>query len=107
MNPDDHVCVCFNVSLRKLASYLKRTDPARASQLSECLDAGTGCHWCVPFLKDLHEQHCKGCEPMIDVDDAQYTQRRVAYKRWRKRTGGLDRGVYDEAVDGEDGDAAT
>ena len=54
MEADDHVCLCFHVSLRKLVNYLERERPRVPSQLSECLGAGTGCQWCVPFLERLH-----------------------------------------------------
>jgi bacterioferritin-associated ferredoxin len=50
MLPDDHICYCYHVSLRKLANFAKRTRPQRPSQMSECLGAGTGCGWCIPYL---------------------------------------------------------
>ena len=50
MQPDDHICYCYHVSLRKLVNFAKRTKPARPSLMSECLGAGTGCGWCIPFL---------------------------------------------------------
>ncbi len=50
MNPDYRICYCYDVSLRKLVNYARRMQPERASQMSECLGAGTGCGWCVPFL---------------------------------------------------------
>ena len=56
MDGDDHVCLCYRVSLRKIVNFMNREKPAVASRLSECLDAGTGCHWCVPFLEKLHAQ---------------------------------------------------
>ncbi len=60
MDPDDHVCLCFRVSLRKLRHFVARTHPKVPSQLSECLGAGTGCRWCVPFLEKLHRQWASG-----------------------------------------------
>ncbi len=54
MRPDDKVCYCYGVSLRKLWNFARQRRPARASQMSECLGAGTGCGWCIPFLKRLH-----------------------------------------------------
>ena len=57
MNPDDDVCVCFHVPLRKIRGYLARENPSSASLLSECLGAGTGCGWCVPTLRALHREH--------------------------------------------------
>ena len=46
MDPDQELCLCFHVSQRKVVNYLKREQPAVASQLTECLGAGTGCGWC-------------------------------------------------------------
>ncbi|MHC4411124.1 MAG: (2Fe-2S)-binding protein, partial [Planctomycetota bacterium] len=55
MGPDDLVCYCYRVPLRKLVNYARREKPSRASQMSQCLDAGTGCGWCIPILKRIHE----------------------------------------------------
>lgn len=55
MQPDDDVCLCFHVSLRKLVNYLRIERPEHLSQLSECQGAGTGCGWCRPFLARLFE----------------------------------------------------
>lgn len=57
MDLDDNVCVCFRVSKRKLLQHLRVHQPRVASQLSDCGGAGTGCGWCVPFLKKLFEQN--------------------------------------------------
>jgi NAD(P)H-nitrite reductase large subunit len=81
MQPDDHVCLCYRVSLRKLVNYMNRERPSVASQLSECLGAGTGCHWCVPFLERLHRQWENGEEPTLPVVPEQYAERRLAYHR--------------------------
>jgi len=37
MNPDDDVCLCFHVSLRKIGHFIRRTQPQVPSQISECL----------------------------------------------------------------------
>lgn len=50
MGPDDNICYCYHVSLRKLVNFARRTRPERPSRMSECLGAGTGCGWCIPFL---------------------------------------------------------
>lgn len=50
MNPDDRICYCYGVTMRKLVNFARRTKPRRPSQMSECLGAGTGCGWCIPFL---------------------------------------------------------
>lgn len=56
MKPDDQICCCYHVSLRKLMNFARREKPRVASQLSECLNAGTGCGWCIPILKKIHEE---------------------------------------------------
>ncbi len=55
MEIDAKVCYCFHVSKRKILSFIRHEKPKVASLLSECGGAGTGCGWCVPFLKQLHE----------------------------------------------------
>ncbi len=50
MQPDDELCYCYHISLRKLVNFSRRTKPQRHSQMSNCLGAGTGCGWCIPFL---------------------------------------------------------
>jgi bacterioferritin-associated ferredoxin len=85
VSPDDHVCLCFRVSLRKLRGYLKRERPTVPSQLSDCLGAGTGCQWCVPFLEKLHRQHAAGEEPDLPVSPEEYARRRADYRRARKQ----------------------
>jgi bacterioferritin-associated ferredoxin len=95
MNPDDEVCLCFHVSLRKIRAYLEREDPPVASLISECLGAGTGCQWCVPFLKHLHAQHQKGIEADLRVSPEAYAKARLKYHD----TGDRDKGVVGEATD--------
>ena len=56
VQPDDEICLCFHVTQRKLLSFIRVEQPRRASQLSECSDAGTGCGWCRPFLRQLFAQ---------------------------------------------------
>ena len=53
MNPDDHVCLCFHVTRRKVVNYIRVEKPRRPSQLSQCFGAGTGCGWCRPYLERL------------------------------------------------------
>lgn len=80
MDADDEVCLCFHVPLRKIRSFLQREDPPVASLISECLGAGTGCQWCVPFLKHLHAQHQKGLMPDLRVSPEAYAKGRVKYR---------------------------
>jgi bacterioferritin-associated ferredoxin len=100
MDPDDKVCLCFHVSLRKIRTYLRVEDPSVASLLSECMGAGTGCQWCVPFLKHLHAQHQQGNEPDLHVSPEQYTKARLSFHK----SGERDADVVKEATEtGEDG----
>ena len=43
--------MCFHVTKRKVANHIRIAKPRRASQLSECFGAGTGCGWCRPYLQ--------------------------------------------------------
>jgi bacterioferritin-associated ferredoxin len=85
MGPDDEVCLCFHVSLRKIRAYLKRENPPVASLISECLGAGTGCRWCVPILETLHRQHARGQEPALGVSSSEYAEGRRVYRETRAR----------------------
>jgi bacterioferritin-associated ferredoxin len=85
MNPDDDVCLCFRVPLRKIRAFLNRENPPVASLISECLGAGTGCRWCVPFLKHLHAQHSRGEEPDLRVSPEEYCRARLDYHRTGER----------------------
>jgi bacterioferritin-associated ferredoxin len=85
MDPDDDVCLCFHVPLRKIRAYLSREDPPVASLISECLGAGTGCRWCVPFLKHLHAQHERGETPDLRVSPEQYMAERAKYHETGER----------------------
>ena len=96
VDPDDHVCLCFHVSLRKIRGYLAREDPPVASLISECLSAGTGCRWCVAFLKHLHAQHVKGERPDLRVSPEEYASGRTAYHKSQER----DAGVVRKATEG-------
>lgn len=51
MDLDDTICYCFHIPKRKIVNFIRITQPRRASQVSECGGAGSGCGWCVPFLK--------------------------------------------------------
>jgi NAD(P)H-nitrite reductase large subunit len=88
MNLDDEVCLCFHVTRRKLVNFLRVHRPRVASQLSECGGAGTGCGWCVPFLKQIHRQ---GTAAAIggDLDSLsaeEYQRRRGEHVRTGKGT---------------------
>ena len=60
MGPDDKICYCYHVSLRKLYHFARRERLQRPSQMSDCLGAGTGCGWCIPILCKLHQRVSEG-----------------------------------------------
>jgi len=78
MGPDDLVCYCYRVPLRKLVNFARREKPSRASQMSQCLDAGTGCGWCIPILKRIHAEPDRFDATTIDRE--QYEAERSAYR---------------------------
>jgi len=90
MDPDDQVCLCFRVSLRKIANYCKRERPRRASQIADCLSAGTGCGWCVPYLERIHAQAARGDEPDLPISPEQYAAKRSSYRTTGEREGDAD-----------------
>lgn len=83
MNLDDQICYCFHISRRKLVNWCRREQPRVASQLSECGGAGTGCGWCIPFLKKIFREERDGvADPQLAAltpDD--YAQQRAGYIR--------------------------
>jgi bacterioferritin-associated ferredoxin len=85
MDPDDHVCLCFHVSLRKIRTFMARENPPVPSLISECLGAGTGCQWCVPFLKHLHAQHLRGETPDLKVSPERYVHARLTFHKSGER----------------------
>jgi bacterioferritin-associated ferredoxin len=87
MNLDDKLCYCFHISRRKLVNYVRIHKPKVASQLSECGGAGTGCGWCIPFLKQIFSQACEGGVTELEqLTPDEYERRRAAYVRSGKGT---------------------
>jgi len=93
MKPDDEVCLCFHVSLRKITSYLDREDPPVASLISDCLGAGTGCGWCVPYLRKLHAQHMEGKAMDLGIDPDLYGSQRKSFHKSGEREEGESLGA--------------
>ena len=62
MQPDDKLCYCFHVSKRKICNFIRINKPRRASQISECGGAGSGCGWCIPFIEKLFDEATHGRE---------------------------------------------
>ena len=70
MNLDAKVCYCFHVTRRKLVNWVRLHRPKVASQLAECGGAGTGCGWCIPFLKLIHRRGTAEAANAPATDDA-------------------------------------
>ena len=85
MHDDDEVCLCFHVTLGKVRRFLDRENPRVPSIISDCLGAGTGCRWCVPFLQELHAQHRAGRTPTLPFEPGNYASRRKHYHNTGER----------------------
>ena len=82
MEPDAKICYCFHITHRKLVNFVRQTRPRVPSQLSECGGAGTGCGWCIPFLKQIFQQAVAGgVTDLEQLTPQEYEQRRAAYIR--------------------------
>jgi bacterioferritin-associated ferredoxin len=82
MELDDELCLCFHVSKRKVLNFLQVEKPRRASQMSDCFGAGTGCGWCRPYLRKLFEAAQKNQPEQADADlpdAANYAAGRTQY----------------------------
>ena len=79
MEPDDTICYCFHISKRKVFNFLRIHRLRRASQLSECGGAGTGCGWCVPFLKRYFEDANSPEAPDDSLTPDEYARQRGDY----------------------------
>ncbi len=82
MDIDQKVCYCFHITRRKLLNFARLYRPKVASQLSECGGAGTGCGWCIPFVKQIFEQTVRGGETDLEeLTPEEYERRRAEYIR--------------------------
>jgi NAD(P)H-nitrite reductase large subunit len=87
MHLDDELCLCFHVTKRKVLAFLRVEEPERASQMSECFGAGTGCGWCRPYLRKLFEASRQRSEAQAELPDAtQYAVGRTTYVKAGKGT---------------------
>src|SRR5690349_3615163 len=93
LKPDDTVCFCFHVSLRKIETFCTVEKPRVPSEISDCLSAGTGCGWCVPMLKRIHKRVCPDAptpwwrqeQPVPEENRADESVDAAAYKSARKK----------------------
>lgn len=81
MDLDSNLCFCFHLKKRKIVNYVRQNRPRRASQISECFGAGTGCGWCIPFLKRIHRQVLTGESVEEELTAEQYEALRKGYLR--------------------------
>ncbi len=98
MDLDSQICYCFHIKKRKIVNFVKQTRPKRASQISECFGAGTGCGWCIPFLIRIHHQVVAGdIVESEDISPAEYEALRASYRQ-EVRDGTRDRNTHAAAV---------
>ena len=72
--------MCFHVTKRKVQNFLRVERPRRASQMSECFGAGTGCGWCRPFLQRLFDTAAEAGTVAPDLPTAEdYARQRSRY----------------------------
>ena len=82
MDLDAKVCYCFHVTQRKLLNFLRIEKPRVTSQLTGCGGAGTGCGWCIPYLKQLFHQSLEGGTTDLEqLTPEEYERLRAAYVR--------------------------
>jgi len=82
MGPNDELCLCFHVTKRKVANFLRIEKPKRVGQLADCFGAGTGCGWCRPFLERMFVAASAGDSESAELPmPEQYARQRGDYVR--------------------------
>lgn len=81
MQPDEEICLCYHVTRRKLVNFVTYQKPRVASQLSECLGAGTGCGWCRKTLTRLIDEVNGGVDLVPEPTAEEYARMRARYIR--------------------------
>ena len=104
MEPDDLLCYCFHVTHRKVMNFARIHRPEVPSQLSECGGAGTGCGWCVPFLRQCFDAVQQESSPEIQISAEEYAARRAAYLQDGRTRGSSDSDEMDSDSDEMDSD---
>ncbi len=87
MQDKDEICLCFHVSRKKLVNFVRVERPQRASQLSQCFGAGTGCGWCRPFLEAIFRAETEGNLPdqrLNTLTADEYARLRKKYRKQRQ-----------------------
>ena len=81
MDLDHKLCYCYGISKRKIVNFVRQTRPRKASMISQCFEAGSGCGWCIPFLVKIHRQVLAG-EPVGDdgLSPEEYEAMRKKYR---------------------------
>jgi bacterioferritin-associated ferredoxin len=81
MDLDHKLCYCYGISKRKIVNFVRQTRPRKASMISQCFEAGSGCGWCIPFLVKIHRQVLAG-EPVGDdgLSPEEYEGMRKKYR---------------------------
>jgi bacterioferritin-associated ferredoxin len=82
---DDKLCYCFHITKRKVVNHIRVHKPRVASQLSDCGGAGTGCGWCVPFLKKCFEADANNENVDIALTANEYETQRASYRKTGSR----------------------
>lgn len=63
--------------MRKLMNFSRRVNPVHPSQMTDCLGAGTGCGWCIPFLIKIAQD--PDAFPLDDMTAEEYAAKRKSY----------------------------
>ena len=103
MDLDDQLCYCYHISKRKIVNFVRQTRPARASMISQCFEAGSGCGWCIPFLKKIHRQVLAGQPVEAEaMTPEEYEALRARY-RAEVKAGSARKNTHDDAFADEPG----
>lgn len=87
MDLDAKICYCFHVTKRKLVNFCRTQKPRVPSQLADCGGAGTGCGWCIPFVKQIFAESRSGViSPTDSISPEEYERQRAEYIRAGKGT---------------------
>ncbi len=75
------LCICFHVAATKVHQWCRKTRPRVPSLISQCNGAGTGCGWCIPYLKAIHSEVVMEGPPADIPNDEEYRVMRKQYHR--------------------------